>query len=65
MSLLRKLISGRSCGRCGRYVGACICRNVQRGHDKATRRRGIDPRPHPCPACGRTVRGGVCPGPNC
>lgn len=46
---------------------------------KVNRMRGVSPKvqrgaslpnvdrsPHPCPkGCGRTVRGGVCPGPDC
>jgi len=52
------------CVACKRLRAACICTNVQRGHAKAARRAGIDPRPRPC-KCGRTIRNGVCPGPYC
>lgn len=58
------------CSRCGRGVtsaGCLRCPNIERGHTKVAKRKGIDPTPHPCPnpGCNRTVRGGVCPGPNC
>lgn len=54
------------CSRCHRPLAGCICQEIARGHAKEAKAKGLpDPRPHACTKCGRTVRGGVCPGPDC
>jgi hypothetical protein len=55
---------GAACG-CGRKGRACICGEVNRGIVRAAARKGVDARPRPCPKCSRTMRGGICPGPDC
>jgi hypothetical protein len=52
----------RKCGRCNRPLngsGSCpVCSAISRTQSKSAG-------PCPCPRCGKTMRGGVCPGAFC
>lgn len=67
MGWLSKVRPDAKCTRCRRLLKACICGQIVRGEVKRSHKAKVDPRPHLCPrpGCGRTVRAGICPGPDC